>query len=193
MYWQWCHNGETCRLSIMDWEETVPHDIEQIWFVRGIHRSPVKSPHKDQWRGALMFSLLCTWINAWVNNRETGYLRRHRAHYDVILIGSWPHLQCINTQIYDTGTTLPISDMKMQRRLVNVQSRNCVYSICSFWFLTKEYNILANICCVAVPMLLWKHNTRHITKRWFKHIHSHISHIQITRQNNTCYIINHAN
>ena len=24
-------------------------------FVRGIHRSPVNSPHKDQWHGALMF------------------------------------------------------------------------------------------------------------------------------------------
>ena len=38
-------------------------------FVPGIHRSPVncrspvKSPHKGQWRGALMFSLICTWIN----------------------------------------------------------------------------------------------------------------------------------
>ena len=28
-------------------------------FVRGIHRSPVNSPHKSQWRGALMFSLIC--------------------------------------------------------------------------------------------------------------------------------------
>ena len=28
-------------------------------FVRGIHRSPVKSPLKGQWRGALMFSLIC--------------------------------------------------------------------------------------------------------------------------------------
>ena len=27
-------------------------------FVRGIHRSPVNSPHKGQWRGALMFSLM---------------------------------------------------------------------------------------------------------------------------------------
>ena len=26
-------------------------------FVRGIHRSPVNSPHKGQWRGVLMFSL----------------------------------------------------------------------------------------------------------------------------------------
>ena len=55
-------------------------------FVRGIHRSPVNSPHKGQWRGALMFSLNCAWINRWVNNREAGDLRRHRAHYDVIVM-----------------------------------------------------------------------------------------------------------
>ena len=52
----------------------------------GIHRSSVNSPHKGQWRGALMFSLICAWINGWVNNRETGDLRRHRAHYDVIVM-----------------------------------------------------------------------------------------------------------
>ena len=43
---------------------------------------PVNSPHKDQWRGTLMFSLICVWINGWVNNREAGDLRRHRGHYD---------------------------------------------------------------------------------------------------------------
>ena len=47
---------------------------------------PVNSPHKDQWRGALMFSLIYVLLNAWVNNRETGDLRRHRAHYDVIVM-----------------------------------------------------------------------------------------------------------
>ena len=52
-------------------------------FVRGIHRSPVNSPHKGQWRGALMFPLICVWINGWVNNREAGDLRRYRGHYDV--------------------------------------------------------------------------------------------------------------
>ena len=55
-------------------------------FVRGIHRSPVNSPHKGQWRGALMFYLICIWINAWVNKREGGDLRHHRAHYDVIVM-----------------------------------------------------------------------------------------------------------
>ena len=51
-----------------------------LLFVRGIHRWPVNSPHKGQWRGALMFSLTCAWINDWVNNRGAGDLRRHRAH-----------------------------------------------------------------------------------------------------------------
>ena len=55
-------------------------------FVRGILRSPVNSPHKGQWRGALMFTLICARINGWVNNGEAGDLRRNRAHYDVIIM-----------------------------------------------------------------------------------------------------------
>ena len=47
--------------------------IPRYWpFVRGIHRSPVNSPHKGQWRGALMFSLICACINGWVNNWDAG-------------------------------------------------------------------------------------------------------------------------
>ena len=52
-------------------------------FMREIHRSPVNSPHKGQWRRALIFSLVCAWINGWANNHEDGDLRRHRAHYGV--------------------------------------------------------------------------------------------------------------
>ena len=62
-------------------------------FVRGIHRSPVNSAHKGQWRGALMFSLICARINGTVNC-EVGDLRHHRAHYDVIVM-SFP-LQTFN-------------------------------------------------------------------------------------------------
>ena len=34
------------------------------------------------------FSLICSWTNGWVNNREAGDLRRHRAHCDVIVMWS---------------------------------------------------------------------------------------------------------
>ena len=47
---------------------------------------PVNSPYKGQWRGGLMFSLICVWINDWVNNGEAGDLRRYRIHYDVTVM-----------------------------------------------------------------------------------------------------------
>ena len=62
-------------------------NFPRYWpFVRGIHRSPVNSPHKGQWRGAVMFSLIWAWMNARVNNREAGDLRRHRPHYGVTVM-----------------------------------------------------------------------------------------------------------
>ena len=74
------------RLSVKSIVHSLVHDDVIKWkhfprcwpFVREIHRSPVNSPHKGQWRGALMFCLICTWINGWVNNREAGNLRLHR-------------------------------------------------------------------------------------------------------------------
>ena len=55
-------------------------------FVRGIHWSPVNSPDKGQWRGALMLSLICASINVWANNREAIHWRCHRAHYYVTVM-----------------------------------------------------------------------------------------------------------
>ena len=55
---------------------------------------PGEFPHKGQWRGALMFSLICTRINGWVNNGEAGDLIRHRAHYDVIVMYSSVSYSC---------------------------------------------------------------------------------------------------
>ena len=48
--------------------------------------APGEFPAQGQWRGALMFSLICVWINGWVNYREAGDLRRYRAHYDVAVM-----------------------------------------------------------------------------------------------------------
>ena len=60
--------------------------FSRYWpFVRGIHQSPVNSPHQGQC-GALVFSLICAWINGCVNNRNAGDLRRQRAHYDVTVM-----------------------------------------------------------------------------------------------------------
>ena len=77
------------------WRHQMETYFPRYWPVeRGIHRSPVNSPHKGQWHGPLMFSLICTWINAWVNKRDAGNLRRHRAHYNVIvMIRCWKRVR----------------------------------------------------------------------------------------------------
>ena len=86
--------------------ETFP----RYWpFVRGIHRSPVNSPHKGQWRGALIFSLICVWINGWVNNREAGGLRRplwRHCNEWIYLIDYVHGLQCLALLLYDYQQSL---------------------------------------------------------------------------------------
>ena len=89
--WRLIGSGNGAQVAV--WAIPLHDDVikwkhfPRYWpFVRGIHRSPVNSPHKGQWRGALMFSLICAWINGWVNNREACDLRRHHAHYDVIVM-----------------------------------------------------------------------------------------------------------
>ena len=56
-------------VDIMDWTSNIPN------------LNPI-----GQWRGALMFSLICPWMNDWVNNRDAGDLRRRRTHYDVTVM-----------------------------------------------------------------------------------------------------------
>ena len=112
--------------------------FSRYWpFVRGIHRSPVNSPHKSQWRGALMFSLICVWINGGVNNREAGDLRHYRAHHDVIimirptkptnlLFTPWFGKQCdreISSTYTILGMWLPVHSGKSWGKSVAAQSK----------------------------------------------------------------------
>ena len=76
------YSNEYAHADVIKWKH-----FPRYWpFVWGIHRSPVNSPHKGRWRGVLMLSLICDWINDSVNNHEAGDLRRHRVHYDVIVM-----------------------------------------------------------------------------------------------------------
>ena len=54
----------------------------------GEFTGPGEFPAQGQWRGALMFSVICAWINDWVNNCEAGDLRGHLGHYDVYVVKS---------------------------------------------------------------------------------------------------------
>ena len=73
------------------WEESTSDHIfppqwaawEDSWWRHQMETFSALLAICGQWRGALMFSLICVWINGWVNNCEAGVLRCYRAHYDV--------------------------------------------------------------------------------------------------------------
>ena len=97
-------------------------------FVRGIHRSPVISPHKGQWRGALIFPLIWAWINRWVNNREAGDLRRDRAHYDITVM--WNKAPVIQEAFpCYTVFTWTVFQMTLLQRLNANSINECPYLI----------------------------------------------------------------
>ena len=110
--------------------ETFP----RYWpFVQGIRRSPVNSPHKGQWRGALMFSLTCAWINGWVSNHDAADLRRHRAHYDVTVMWS------------DVGFASPFDGL----------ANNTCFRICTLYILYPMHHFIWSLLCLQMPHHHW--------------------------------------
>ena len=118
-------------------------------FERGIHRTPVNSPHKGQWRGVLMFTLICAWINGWVNNREAGDLRRHRAHYDVtVMTREWYYM-------FPGYHMCKMADDDLLKRSFSVLLSNEILEAGLIWL------CLSNIpsMCTSIEILAGKHHS----------------------------------
>ena len=100
-------------------------------FVRGIHRSPVNSPHKT--RVAELWCFLWSAINGWINNSEAGDLRRHRAHYDVtITSGFMPYFQAscdIGSNEYVYITLPPLVPWEISTK----KFRQAIFSLMLYW------------------------------------------------------------
>ena len=134
--------------------------FQRYWpFVWGIHRPPVNSPHKDQWRGALMFFMICALINCWANNREAPsrplwrtvmrkamhvspkffllemFLHRLHERHDVIQNGGWDLASscvtwCVNKIRVDvTGISYHDNFHNLQLTLV---TRDRCFGTCTF-------------------------------------------------------------
>ena len=113
---------------------------------------PVNSPHKGQWRGALMVSLICAWINDWVNNREAGDLRRHRGHYDGIVVG----IQ-IKTQQFYSGKWVLKYRLQNDVHLASA-SMPYFHPIDKYTYFISiiryQYSIARNVRQIDVPLVL---------------------------------------
>ena len=100
----------------------------------GEFTGPGEFPHKGQWSGALMISLICVWINGWVNNREAGDLRRYLAHYDVIVMTSAHFLSPF--QLVNCETLISVSTILSK----SIFSLNVLRT-----YLSKEHGFLKSV------------------------------------------------
>ena len=129
-----------------------------------------------QWRGALMFSLICVWINGWVNNGEAGDLRRHRPQCDVIVMY---HQWCVITShvnLWDV-ITYPCHNLRLAM-LMSLGEPNEVsnrYPTRSFHLKTWDHTIkseaiifwIATGNIMASPRLFWYNsNNMKFDKSW---------------------------
>ena len=133
-------------------------------FVRGIHRSPVKSPHKGKWRGALMFSLICVWINGWVNNGEAGDFRHHRAHYDVTVM--W-NIRCTVSDIwiiFGTGNGLS-----------PVRHRAITWPMLSYCEL-QPLKYFSMKCCLEFKIVIKKMYLKMPSEKWLCMVQQSVTH-----------------
>ena len=74
----WAHDWNLLKILLFLISNFYPNDLIRTQFCT--------CHGKGQWRGALMFSLICAWTKGFANNQDTSDLRCHRAHYDVTVI-----------------------------------------------------------------------------------------------------------
>ena len=144
---------DACSLMMMSSTGNIFSINGPLSLVNSHHRSLVNSHHKSQWCWDLMFSLICAWINGWVNNREAGDLRCHRAHYDVTVMS--------DTYIYIySAIILGMGSANERRRYIvmpplivwaHTQNDPCTFwSVCighTLWINTKGEFILSVLLC----------------------------------------------
>ena len=90
-------------------------------------------------------SLICAWTNGWVNNRDAGDLRRHRAHYDVTVmwirvlvyvaldwVHRWSRSKIITSTNADFLPTGPFSAPLKQISYKTVHLKCCLQDVSHF-------------------------------------------------------------
>ena len=96
-----------------------------------------------------MFTLICVWINGWVNNHEAGDLRRYRVHYDVIVMKLDPSttIMSLRTKICKT----------IWESVLQSVSAEITQEIIHLWFLLHRHTVTYHVS----PKLFWRIWIRH--------------------------------
>ena len=89
---------------------------------------------------ALMLSLICAWINSWINNRKAGDVKRHRAYYDVSVMKS----NDITATSFDKLAVISLAAIKWY---ISAWKQIKLFFVCMYYwwcvqFLKIEYQLI---------------------------------------------------
>ena len=136
-----------CHDDVIKWKH-----FPRYWpFVRGIHRSPVNSPHKGQWRGALMFSfdlhlnkrLSKQWWGWWFETPSRS-LWRHCNGFSAIFVlmccplswtRFWFHIRFVETHLWIWQVQF-------------IDAWHQIWKLCEIYFWMKKNPFMCGFICL---------------------------------------------
>ena len=145
----WDHLCSCCNLTtMMTSSKTL---FPRYWpFARGILRSPVNSPYKGQWRGALMLSLISAWANGSSSSRYAGDLRRHHAHHDVTVMNNGMH--------FTSTPSFPLFFSHTSNKHISIimnHNLHFCWTVSLSWWLKQPFLVLLGIkTCICITILI---------------------------------------
>ena len=123
----YCHNAPTHDDDVIKLKY-----FPRYWpLVRGIHWSPVNFPHKGQWRGALMFSLICAW-------KQLSHKWRRR-WVEMLTFSLWLHCN-VTSKVHQSFEKTCAKNQGQ----VNVDTRPISPSM---WGKTHDWSVGTPTCC----------------------------------------------
>ena len=145
---------------------TAAHDDVIKWehFLRHWPFVASEYPHKSQWSGAFIFSLICAWTNGWVNIRYPGDLRRHQAHYDITVMRTWVRLEIHNRHPMCELWGVCRDDIGENWSCNNGTALHALLCLLSSWYVLsyRHYNLHYRyyrgcwylLCCILMMMMM---------------------------------------
>ena len=129
---------------------------------------------------SLIFSFISTWINGWVNNRDAGDLRRHRTHYDLIVMIQRAIACWYNHKLNDGLANNP--KPKISRRSVNFIRLHSRFIRGK----AAEGNLLSRITNIRCQYLFWN---QYIIYIYYPYRHFRNFHLDVHSKLICCCIV----
>ena len=84
-----------------------------------------------------MFSLICVWINGWVNSRKAGDLRHYRGHYDVSVMQGFCIIFGDKIRSFEIASEICLNLAALRYWIERLQKRHVDHARWRWWIINR--------------------------------------------------------